>query len=259
MSDSWFKVGFNSSAVTSSSDPKSVMKGWSPRRFWVEADSSKDFIFVSEDPFCIREHNPKINGSWDNHLTCLRGTGEDCPACEIMGDKSAYYVGYYTVIDCSEWVDKKGNKHQYEMRLLPAKTKTLKKFARKKEQRGTLIGAKFISTREDKKSPNVGDEFEFKEQVELATMVDIVNLWGVNLSKLYEVADSSKEDMEKLRNVLDLTLNKGKTVKDKVPNFNYFKLFQPKSTLEIKTLLKDFVPEDAPADSGSKVEEETPF
>lgn len=259
MSDnSWFRVGFKPNLSTGNVPTDTQVKDWDIRRFFVKVDEPKEFIFADDQVFGVWEHNPKMNGKWDSHFTCLQGTGVDCPVCQVLGDKTRCYVGYYTVIDCSEWTDKKGVKHQYELKYFPAKTKTLKKLHKKKESAGTLVGMKFKADRTDKKSPNVGDDFEFVEKVDMTKMASIVTLWGTPLQTLYNTADSDKEQMEKLRKILELTLSKEKTVKEKIPSFNYYEQLKPRAVAELKALTKDMEADTGTPTAEHKVEE-VPF
>lgn len=190
---SWYDTGFG--GMKHEEDRLAALSG--PQRFWIPSGGNKLFVFLDDEPCCIYEHNPKINGSWKNWITCLNGVSDDIPCCEILGDKTKYYVGYFTVIDCSDYTDKKGNKYQYELKLLPAKIKTLKKFRRKKEERGSLVNTLFKATREDDKSPSCGDEFEFQREADLAKLLPLVIYKGKKLVELIAKANETPENVER--------------------------------------------------------------
>ena len=117
----WYNTGYDGMAA----EEARVASQFQPPRFWMPKGHSKEIVFNDDDPFNIHEHNPQIGGNWRNWMTCLKGAGEDPVCCEIMGLKSRYWVGYYTVIDCSSWEDQQGNKYQYEIMLFPARMGTL--------------------------------------------------------------------------------------------------------------------------------------
>ena len=122
--ESWFQKGYG--GVKPEEERIATMYG--PGRFWMPVESTSKLVFVDDQPACVREHNPKMNGSWKNWTTCIREIYPEDPACceKLAGDYKSYYVGYYTVIDCNKWTDKRGNTYQFEMKLFGAKIKTLK-------------------------------------------------------------------------------------------------------------------------------------
>jgi hypothetical protein len=230
-------------------------------RVWIPANGKKDLVFIDDEFACIHEHNPKMHGHWRNWMTCLNGFTEDKPCCEILGPNTRYYVGYLTVIDCSEYTDKKGNKYQYEVKLFPARMKTLKKFRRKKEDRGSLVGCLFQAIREDDKSPNCGDEFEYVRTANLDEVFEVANYRGKKLKEIYAKARSSAEDMERLKRVFQLSFDdKGKLL-DKIVPFNYFEMLKPTHPKELRLLLKAGAVErsEGGEDTESAKTDDTPF
>jgi len=132
-------------------------------RFWLPSDKSTHIVFLDDNPPIIEEHQLKINGDWRNWYTCLRMLGETCPLCEA-GDKP-YTVGFYTVMDMTEWEDSKGKKHQYELKLFPAKFKTLQVLKRLSAKRESLAGAMFEVYRSSSDAPNTGDVFDYEHKM----------------------------------------------------------------------------------------------
>lgn len=156
----------------------------SARRFFIPVGESKEVIFVSNDPLCLFEHQLTIDGEWRNWFTCLESgpnpEGLRCPICaaadqlptDVNGRKQgeAYYIGYYTIIDCTAWQDKEGNIHQNTVKLLPVKRRMLQRFMNHKERFGSLVGVKYNVARTQKKSETIGDDWNRMEQVNLATV-----------------------------------------------------------------------------------------
>jgi hypothetical protein len=162
-------------------------------------------------------------------------------------------------------VDKRGTEHVYELKLLPAKMKTLKKFRRKKEDKGRLAGAMYTATREDDRSPNVGDEFEFKRDVDMAKLFDAANYKGRKLVEMYDEAEKNEKAMASLKRLFKVQEKDGKLVRGVLPVFNYLEVLKPKSPKELRVLLGAVDPNEgkgggAKGGSGSKGrEEDVPF
>lgn len=252
MSDdaSWYNQGYD--GMKKEEDRISTMGG--PNRIWIKPGTSCDFVFVDDEPVCIYEHNPKIDGSFRNWITCVKGIYDEAICCDEMGEKTRYYVGYYTVVDCSKWTDKKGNTYQYEVKFLPAKLKTLKKFKRKKEDRiaagaGGLAGCLYKATREDEKSPNVGDEFEFTRTVDMEKLFQVANYKGKKLSDLFAKA-SDQPNQDRLRKIFNIKVGADGKVVNEIPAFSYMDLLRPKSMKDLKEALKN-VEEKDPSPGGS--------
>lgn len=241
MSD-WFQTGYDEVEKTLRKEASRQSAGYGPGRFWMPADSEREFILVDEDPVAVYEHNPKLNGSYRNWLTCNNGV-----CCEILGADTRYYVGFFTCVDLSEWTDKQGNKHKYELRLYPAKSKTLKKFKRKIERGVSLAGKLILASRTDSKSPNVGDDFEIVREADMTKLFDVAMYRGRLLKDLWDEAESDPEALESLRKTFQVQIDDdGKPVRRVVP-FNYFEVLKPKDD--------DFVREFLGAPSGGAVED----
>ena len=146
-----------------------------PRRLWMPKESSKKVIFLDDNPFRFYEHQLYLNGSWQNWFTCLKQgeTSRECPLCKM--DDNPYYVGMYTIVDMSEYFDKKGNQHKNELRIFAAKIDTMKLLKLKKERMGSLVGCKFEISRVGEKSPSVGNNFEYVEKLTMEQVDELVN------------------------------------------------------------------------------------
>ena len=226
---SWYQKGY--SGIPKEQQRLEEMQG--PQRFYVPAEKQKEFVFVDDDPFCLYEHNPKINGSFRNWITCLQGASDDAVCCKILGPNTRYYCGYYTIVDCSKWKDQKGNEHQFEMRLIQAKMRTLKKFERKKTDKGTLVGCLYRATRDDDKAPSCGDDFDFVKEADMEKLFEVTCYRGEKLSALWAEAEQKPEAMERIVRTFQIEPENGKLPKI-VPAFNYFNVLKPKNPKELK-------------------------
>jgi len=133
-------------------------------RFWLPPDSTATIVFLDDNPPIIEEHQLQIDGDWRHWLTCLRMVGEPCPVCDTL-DNKAYTVGFYTILDMSEWKDKSGKIHKNELKLFPAKFKTLQVLKRLSAKRGSLEGCAFEVYRSTSDAPNTGDVFDFERKL----------------------------------------------------------------------------------------------
>jgi hypothetical protein len=261
---SWATTGFGGNQK----EEQRLATLYGPNRVWIKAGGSQEWVFIDDEPLCIHEHNPKINGDWKNWLTCLQNISEDgVPCCEILGAKSRYYVGYFTVVDLSKWTDKKGNVHQYEVKLLPAKLQTLKKLARKKEDKGSLIGALYKVHRETEKSPSCGDDFEYIRDADLSKLFEVANYKGKKLSELYGKAVEDPVVAHMLKQTFNLKYGDDNKILPKIAPFNYLSLFEPKSAKDVRSFLKgakiegwdDSKGGGEKGGGGSSADEEVPF
>lgn len=233
MGNSWYDQGFD--GIDKEQQRLDELSG--PARIWIPAGASKDVVYVDDDPFSIYEHNPKMSGHYRNWLTCQQGAYDEVVCCTQLGPNSRYYCGYLTVVDCSEWVDKKGNKHQYEMRLIQFKLRSLKKFKRKKEDRGAMVHTMWRLTREDDNAPTCGDDWEFQRDVDPAKMFGIVNYRGKLLSDIWDDAEKDPEAMAKVKRTFQIEPGDDGKLERVVPAFNYWEVLKPKTPKDMRLLL----------------------
>jgi len=252
---SWYDTGFD--GMKREEDRIATMSG--PQRVWIPPQSSKELVFLDDDPVCIHEHCPKMNGHYRNWITCLNGVYDDVACCEILSTKGRYYVGYFSVIDCSAWTDKKGNKYQYEQKLLPAKLKTLKKLKRKREDRGTLVGCLFKVHREDEKSPVCGDEFDFQREADMDKLFQLANYKGKRIAELFSKAGAD-DGLKKLMRLFQVEVHDGEIAPRLVP-FNYVEILAPKPSKDVRDMLGGGknVEESSGGDSTSSDDDQIPF
>lgn len=235
---SWYTKGYDGLAKEEARQASSQ----TPNRFWVPLGEKREFVFIDAEPACIYEHNPKMNGSWRNWMTCLKDIEDPCPACEIFGEKTRYYVGFQTVVDTTAWKDKKGNTHQFEVSLFAAKFGSLKKLRRKKDDAATdgreMVGALYRAARDGDKEPSIGGEFEYIRPADVTRLFDLAVYRGKKLSELYDKAEQNAQAMESLKNTFQVEFDaEGKLLRKIVP-FNYMQLLHPKPRKELLAMLK---------------------
>lgn len=231
---SWYSTGFE--GMDKEQERQDTMYG--PSRMRVPVGKSQDIVFVDDEPFAIYEHSPKIAGEWSgNEITCVQGVHDDVVCCQILGPSSRYYAGYCTVVDCSEWTDKRGVKHQYELKLVQAKMRTLKKFRRKKDDRGKLTGSLYTASRDDEKSPKCGDEFEFKRDVDMAKLFDFATYKGKKLSDMWDEAEKDEKAMTRVTRLFQIKPDSEGRLPRRIAPFNYFEILKPKSAKELRIFL----------------------
>jgi hypothetical protein len=256
---SWYNQGY--SGLAKEQERLEDLQG--PQRLYIPAEGQKEIVFVDDEPFCIYEHNPKIGSSFRNWMTCLQGAKDDVVCCKVLGPNSRYYCGYLTVVDCTRWQDKKGNWHQYELRLLQAKMRTLKKFERKRADKGTLVGSLFKVTREDDKSPTCGDDFDFQKQGDLDKLFEVCSYRGEKLTALWDEAEEKPEVMARIKKTFQIEASSDGKLPRTVPQFNYLHVLKPKSPSELKLLLSSADVSGSNGSSGRQqqavVSEDVPF
>jgi len=233
MGETWYDQGFDGI----NEEERRLDDQQGPHRLWIPGGASKDVVWADDEPVCVHEHNPKMNGNYRNWFTCLQGVYDEVVCCQKVGVKGRYYCGYLTAVDCSEWTDQRGNKHQYELRLVPMKLRSLKKFRRKKDDRGSLIGTMWKLTREDNNAASIGDDWDFQRDVDMAKMFDFVNYRGTKLIELWEKAEEDPEAMERLCRVFQIKPGEDGKLPRIIPPFRYFEVLKPKTPKELRLIL----------------------
>jgi len=230
---SWFSTGY--SGIKPEVEKMDMQNG--PDRVWIPPGQKKELIFLDDLPACIHEHCPKIDGDWKNWITCLKDVYEEAPCCELLNSSGykSYYVGYFTVVDCSKWVDKQGKEYCYGIKLFPAKLKTLKRLQMRRDERGPFAGKVFSISRLDEKSPATGDDFEMVRDADLTKLFQVVNYRGKKLVDEYAKA-VDEDSINRLKNIFQLEMADGKVVPKLVP-FNYGKLLYPLAPKDVRVLL----------------------
>lgn len=260
---SWYSTGYDA-AHKEEARMQSMRE---PRRFWMPAGSSRQLVTVDEVPFNIREHNAKLNGNWRNWHTCNRGFEDSCFSCVTLGEKTAAFTAYLTIVDCSEFVDKKGNKYQFEVKLIGGKLMTAKKWERKRsdlaDEQLTFAGMRWKVHRENDKAPSTGDEWTASGPVtDHAKLFAVANYQGKKLSDLWDRAEQNEDAMKVLSATFQLQLDPNGKLVRRVPAFNYMELLKPKGNVYAKDLLNNATPsddEDEGSGGGKGAEDDIPF
>jgi len=156
------------------------------RRFWMPNNTEKQITFVDgpvidcggtqvQTPFKIEEYQIQLNNSWKNWFT--RPINPEDDVLKQMGNRASK-VAVFTVIDHSEWTDKKGNVHRDELSLYVVKrsSQTWGQIERQlSRNNGNLRGMKFNVSRMGDKSPGVGSFLEFEGRTELPQNIQAFN------------------------------------------------------------------------------------
>jgi hypothetical protein len=265
---SWYNQGYD--GINKEEQRLQSLSG--PQRLWLPPGTGRDLVLVDDEAFCIYEHNAKINGNWQNEHTCMKGVEDPCESCVRLGERSRYYIGYLTVVDCTLYVSKKGNKYQYELKLCGAKLGMLKKWRRKKDERGSLVMMKTKVHREDDNKPSTGDEWEYVKPVEdHDALFSVANYKGKKLSELWDKAEENEQSMDLLKQIFQLDFDdEGRLLRRVVP-FNYMEILKPRGNDFIRQLLGGVTREEATGQSedgdngkkdvsaGSGGEDDVPF
>jgi hypothetical protein len=218
---------------------------YGPRRAWLKPGTTAKLIFIDDSPVVIREHNPKLNGTWQNAMTCLDGTADDVACCQLLNpqDYKAYLIGFFTVINCAEWVDKKGKKHQYELELYAVKMRGLRLLQQRllDPERGSFAGKVVSVSRADAKSASSGEGLEVLRDANMEEAYQQVMYRGQPIRELFDSANKGTEaerakQLEKLKNIWQVEVVDNKIVPKLVP-FNYRKLLYPMTPKEVRALL----------------------
>ncbi len=211
----------------------------------------KEYIFIDDDPFTISEHQYFADGSWKNWLTCARGVYDDPMCCAKLGVKKRSFVGYLTAVDCSEWQDNQGNKHQYELLFFRGTGKALKILESRKEDHGSLVGAVMSVQRLEDKSPGCGDDFTFKRMADLSRLIEVVSFRGKKLKDIIAGANRDPAEAERYRNRFQAEPDSEGKFPMEIRPFNYMELLKPKSPKEMKELIGSYVAPKGDSDGGA--------
>lgn len=153
---SWFNENFETTEQDFNSQQEEYAKK-SVRRVWIKPGTAIDVLFVDERAFAFDEHRYKVGDNWNNFVTCL-GLRNGCPFCE--GGHEPDRVTIFTVIDLSEWTDKRGVVHKNEKKILAVKTQAAKLLMDKKKSWGGLQNKLVKIRRTGDKDAASGSDFE---------------------------------------------------------------------------------------------------
>lgn len=128
-------------------------------RMWLPPEGQARIVFLDSRPPIISEHQVQVNGDWRNWFTCVSDIHGDCPLC--ASGSRAETIGFFTIIDTTEFVDSRGETRSNERRLLGAKYTLLKNIKKLTKEYGDLRGMMFDVTRTSSKAVNTGDKWEY--------------------------------------------------------------------------------------------------
>ena len=147
------------------------------RRFWMKNDTERMITFVDPatinfngteipTPIQYMEYNLNMNGHWRNWFT--RPTDDSQDFLKELGHRASK-VAALTVIDHSEWPDRKNNTHKAEVVMYVVKRSSTvwKQIERFYSTHGSLQGQKFRISRMGDKSPGAGSLLEHVGQSEV--------------------------------------------------------------------------------------------
>lgn len=132
-------------------------------RFWLRPEQETRIIFLDDDPIVLEEHQMKLNGDWRNWFTCLKMLNQHCVLCDEIKDTPST-VGFYTILDLTEYTNKKGEKVKSSVKLFTPKFKALQLIKRQSQKRGGLELCMFDVYRSSADAFNVGDSFEYIDE-----------------------------------------------------------------------------------------------
>ena len=144
------------------------------RRFWMPNDSDRLMTFIDtpivdlngvqiQTPFKYNEYQLQLNGHWRNWFTQPFNLEDD--VLKDMGYKASK-VAALTVVDHSEWTDKKGILHKDEVVLYVVKRSSSiwTQMTKILNREGSLAGKTYRVHRMGDKSPGAGVMLEKHEQ-----------------------------------------------------------------------------------------------
>jgi hypothetical protein len=217
---SFIKRGTSIDEIEEEAAKVAAEKAKIPSKFSLQVGETKDVILLDDEFAKLHMHIvPVGNGRWKTFV-CNRDLFPDDPDCVLcMNGYNRDYYGYLTCIDIDGYMDKRTGKEVRNVRrLFPMKKKTMVKFARKKDARGTLVGCRVKCSRDDQFEPGVGGSFEFSEKC-----VDVFNdpmyFWEDRNGKLHK---PEPYDYEKIFAPMDnASLRYQLRISENSSNFDY--------------------------------------
>jgi hypothetical protein len=167
---SWFDTGFSKVKETQN---KEIPQDGKMRRFFCTNNGSATIVFLDDFngrfkhdgievptvPFAFYEHCVYVDGNFKDphYYTCL---GRGCPLCQQKYTKKQVFA--LTILNL--WKDKEGKeKASKQLLVMPRQTTLL--IDAKLQKKGNLAGLKYAVSRSGDKSPRVGNDFEYEENI----------------------------------------------------------------------------------------------
>ena len=129
-----------------------------PRRFWLRVGGRADIILLDNQPGpCFYEHNlpDPQNQNRRTLFELCPAEYDHCPLCQ-RGERN-YYVQFYTIVDLSQYTNKKGELVRYTRRLLAVKASQQERYARLYQRWGNLRGIHLVVHRDSQNAAAIGD------------------------------------------------------------------------------------------------------
>lgn len=147
---------------------KEESQGRVPLRFWLNKGTTKEILFLDDEPKFLYEHRIKTIGKngkvkW-REFTCRRGMTPGCPYC--LSEMYRSYIGFLTVLDLTGYRDERGDEHTNIRKLFAMGLSLADRFARWKKKKDGLTGWIVECVRNETNSNSaLGDDFEFVKRI----------------------------------------------------------------------------------------------
>ena len=144
-----------------------------PFRFYTPDGETREIVILDSTPeFFRHEHamENKETGRFDRYFECI-AKEEECPVCEV-DSRRASYIMYLSVLDLTEYEDRKGNVIPFSKKLLCVKPKQQEKIFRLLDKHKDLRGLSLLMTRDGKKDASIGGDIEDNGFMDEAEIVD---------------------------------------------------------------------------------------
>lgn len=147
---------------------KEESKSRVPLRFWLNKGTTKEILFLDDEPKYLFEHRIKTVGKNGKtkirEFTCRRGMTPGCPYC--LSDLYRSYTGFLTVLDLTGYRDGQGNEHKNIRKLFAMGLTMQDRFERFRKKKDGLVGWIVECCRNDTNSNSaLGDDFEFVKRI----------------------------------------------------------------------------------------------
>lgn len=203
----WFKQGYD--GVEEAVKAKEAARN-RVQRVWLKPHTSKNLVFLDDAAFSFYEHQVKINGRWDNFFTCI-GKANGCPLC--LSGMNPYLNTVFTVIDRTEYQDKKGIKHADEKRLFAVKEETALTLKEKHKRWGGMKNKEIVATRKGDKDASCGSDFELvleNGQIKIPDLSHLKDKNPYNYMELFK--PQTAQELREVLNIAQTTADSGQEV-----------------------------------------------
>lgn len=236
MTTNWYTTGAEGLAV----EAKRKADADKPKRFWMPKEAMADVVFLDNESFNIYEFQWRDGSSWMNWATL----SSDPDVSVLFKSKGLrpYLCAFRTIINCNEWTDPKGNKHQFELQLLPAKAHLADLLERRKKMHNGLALKVFtVSRGKTEKAAASGDDYVLTREVtDPEKLYASATYKGKRFAELIEAANKDPSKLEFMRSKFQVRLDSdGKIIPGLYP-FNYLNLLEPPTLRAAKEMLASF-------------------